>query len=948
MTRVPSIIAAGVVLLTACGDNDSGTHNNQNQSNQAVCGNGQLESGEACDQGVSNSDVSPDTCRTDCRNPWCGDGVLDASEVCDDGNGSNEDGCLSTCVLNVCGDGHVNRLLGGHGDPIEACDDGVNDGSPCRADCGQLMTDCGNGMIETGEECDDASGNSNIAPDACRTDCSAPSCGDGVTDSGETCDDGGANSDLPNANCRTDCQRARCGDGILDDGERCDDGNTDSGDGCRGDCQQDETLCDNGVLDAGEDCDGSLLGGAACADAGPYNTGALDCLASCTYDVSGCSFVGVCGDGTCSPDENAYSCPQDCSGAITCTEAAQLKSQFGCEFWPTPTSNRHLDALFDNNFGLLVYNPNGVASVVTVERDGVQAAQRNLPSGQYVEITLPINTGLQGKGGTPESKLVAAGAYHLTATAPISAFQFNPLEYQLDATHSYTNDAALLMPSHSLSETYVVLSRPGVIQGPGGESPSFVAIVGTAPSTSVDITFTAYTEAGTGPGGAPIQAYSPGDQATFVLGSGDVLQILSASPAFCPPGGIAPGGCDLGAPYDLTGTVIEATQPVAVFAGSDCAFVPFNTGYCDHLEQQLPPLEAWGMATVVSRTEPQTGAAFPEEPNVIRVVSGADGNQLSFSPAQPDVGASVTLHRGQWVEFAAGEDFSVTSTKPHLVGQLLVGGSNYSAPYSSYLGDPSFTIVPPVSQHRRFYAFMVPSTFVTSHINIVKPVLPTTATITLDGVPVPNIQFGSPIGNSDFASLRLSVSAGGHTIESTAPFQVTVYGFAPYTSYMYPAGMNVETLSTVADLLACTPGSGGCGATDTCCLTGCRDTTGDAQHCGGCFSACAPTETCQDSQCHCGADICVGTEVCCGTECVASFSSNDDHCGGCNKACDPADPCISGECSCGGDICEDGPMGQAAGCCSNHACIVWSGTNVPNCGGCDIPCSGTCLSGFCI
>ncbi|MEI8258245.1 MAG: DUF4215 domain-containing protein [Deltaproteobacteria bacterium] len=36
--------------------------------------------------------------------------------------------------------------------------------------------------------------------------------------------------------CRPDCSVPRCGDGVLDAGEHCDDGNTQSGDGCRGDC----------------------------------------------------------------------------------------------------------------------------------------------------------------------------------------------------------------------------------------------------------------------------------------------------------------------------------------------------------------------------------------------------------------------------------------------------------------------------------------------------------------------------------------------------------------------------------------------------------------------------------------------------------------------------------------------------------------------------------------
>ncbi|MEN9580476.1 MAG: hypothetical protein RJA70_3485 [Pseudomonadota bacterium] len=47
------------------------------------CGNGQVEPGEVCDTGNSNSDLAPGACREDCRPARCGDGVVDDGEVCD-------------------------------------------------------------------------------------------------------------------------------------------------------------------------------------------------------------------------------------------------------------------------------------------------------------------------------------------------------------------------------------------------------------------------------------------------------------------------------------------------------------------------------------------------------------------------------------------------------------------------------------------------------------------------------------------------------------------------------------------------------------------------------------------------------------------------------------------------------------------------------------------------
>ena len=61
------------------------------------CGDGIHQAGdEECDTGSSNSDTTPNACRTDCDNPSCGDGVVDNGEECDDGNIISGDGCSGT------------------------------------------------------------------------------------------------------------------------------------------------------------------------------------------------------------------------------------------------------------------------------------------------------------------------------------------------------------------------------------------------------------------------------------------------------------------------------------------------------------------------------------------------------------------------------------------------------------------------------------------------------------------------------------------------------------------------------------------------------------------------------------------------------------------------------------------------------------------------------------
>ncbi len=58
---------------------------------------------------------------------------------------------------------------------------------------GSIPDNCGDGMLDPGEECDQGSDNAN-APDSCRLDCTFPRCGDAIVDRDEGCDDGNATS----------------------------------------------------------------------------------------------------------------------------------------------------------------------------------------------------------------------------------------------------------------------------------------------------------------------------------------------------------------------------------------------------------------------------------------------------------------------------------------------------------------------------------------------------------------------------------------------------------------------------------------------------------------------------------------------------------------------------------------------------------------------------------
>jgi cysteine-rich repeat protein len=178
--------------------------------------------------------------------------------------------------------------------------------------------ECGNGIPERGEECDDGN---RIACDGCSPTCTVERCGDDVVcgSRGEECDPPGSSPAACGGRlCASDCtcEPPRCGDGIKNrPEEECDPPGAatcppTSPGGAFVACNDDCTCprggeCGDGVKGPGEECDG--------ADAAACTSG--KCLGNCTCDP--------CGDGIrdageqCDPP-GSLSCPNGDECAFNC------------------------------------------------------------------------------------------------------------------------------------------------------------------------------------------------------------------------------------------------------------------------------------------------------------------------------------------------------------------------------------------------------------------------------------------------------------------------------------------------------------------------------------------------------------------------------------------------------------------------------------------------------
>ena len=239
--------------------------------------------------------------------------------------------CAAFVTAAACGGAEEDdfQAPGDVGEDVEDTNDSGVDASPDPdADAPDAGPSCGNGIIDSGEECDGAAldgatcesagfvGGDIVCASDCTLDlsgCASGECGNDEVEAGEECDgdnlagqtcgdlgfefgvlacdaclfDDSACSDVP-----------MCGDGVQEGTEACDDGNTVDEDGCASDCVPED--CGDGVVQVGlgEECDSGSVIVPMCDEQPDGPTGIAYCATDCTFDELLCPDIARCGDGT--------------------------------------------------------------------------------------------------------------------------------------------------------------------------------------------------------------------------------------------------------------------------------------------------------------------------------------------------------------------------------------------------------------------------------------------------------------------------------------------------------------------------------------------------------------------------------------------------------------------------------------------------------------------------
>jgi len=497
---------------------------------------------------------------------------------------------------------------------------------------------------------------------------------------------------------------------------------------------------------------------------------------------------------TCPPDQG---CGQ--GGCVpACQSAEENKSTVGCDYYAVEPDT--INVAQGGCFAAFVANTWGVPVKLTADYNGQQINMANaaripqgsgqsitysalpngeLPPNQVAIIFLARNASIACPNGvTPGIATDGAAhgtamghAFHITSSAPVVAYDIYPFGGSL----SFASSATLLLPSTAWGTNYVGVAPYEKDQVVSYAQPSLA--IAAREATDVTINPTAAIV-----GGGGVAATGKNVPHTYHLNKGDVLQFTQDA--------------------QLTGSPIQSTKPVGVWAVATCLNIDVNDTACDAAHQQIPPVLALGHEYVAVRYR---NRAQSEESVPWRIVGGVPGTTLKYFPSAPQ-GAPLSVNQGTLAQFWSPGPFVVQSQDdqhPFYMSGHMTGQDHAPA---SGTGDPEFVNVIPSAEFLASYVFFTDPTYANTNLVLVrKDSGQGYQDVTLDCLG--KVSGWQPINGTAYQYARVDITVNGqaqgmcnngrHQITSNAPFGLTVWGWDQYVSYAYPAGASVQPINTV-------------------------------------------------------------------------------------------------------------------------------------------------------
>jgi hypothetical protein len=447
---------------------------------------------------------------------------------------------------------------------------------------------------------------------------------------------------------------------------------------------------------------------------------------------------------------------------LSCDTIDQVPAtSVGCEFFTVqvPSNPSALP------YGIAVGNPSaGPAHVVIEDMRGVGNTLRVVAEFD-VQPTDSVLTAINGTGGLlPGSHMVTSvglhefAAFRVRSDVPVTAMQLFPV----GGGPSHVSEASMLLPVNALDQSYITASWRAF-----SGNPSFAIVVAIEDATTV------FTDTG-----------------DYMLDAFDAWHFATGN--------------------EGTGTFIGADKPVAVFSGIACTMIPQLPWYaCDHLEEQMLPLSAWGSHYVGARHPHRVPNLNPQPEQVFwRVIAAVDNTTVTLQPAV--AGAQIQLAQvGDWVEFGTADSFVATGDHPFLLVQYMSGCYNVISSTASPsscnqgpTGDPYMMQAIPVEQWLTELPFLTDTSYPRDFVTIIRE---QGTTVTLDCLGVVTDDHFTAIPNSIYEVGQVDLDIAGNGGEGNCvdgaqfltadkPVGVLVGGMDWATSYGYPGGLSLDAL----------------------------------------------------------------------------------------------------------------------------------------------------------
>ena len=448
------------------------------------------------------------------------------------------------------------------------------------------------------------------------------------------------------------------------------------------------------------------------------------------------------------------------------------------------------------NDGWSLYIACGTKTQVTVENEAAGTKRqfqtkpndciRVILSGN--EVQAYVNTNGSATGHPAETVYPGAGL-RITSKAPIVVYVCVKI--------SFTSDAYLAIPTSGWGREYVVNTyQAHNWTMPGRNLASMCTILAAYDNTKVFFTLVGNGITQT-MGGMKI-----GQTKQFQMNKGDVVAIASS---------VIVGST-------LAGSRVVASKPIGVVSGVQCADVPSDRPWCDHIIEMELPVNTWGttyhMTKNFNRTAGPFFQLFAKEPNTSVFVNGAN---IAFLGTKPQTSVADWGEYNQYGTQWSGTNgnFVVSADKPISMTMFNQGQS-----LDNVVNDPYQIVYSPMQQYQNQIIFSTPGVgdgagFSQNYLNLVYSLDQNNAMPDhlewgdLEGTDIRWTKFKDRWGSGPshiypglqdgkkWAVKNISLPGDGvYHVRCKEKFAAYSYGMSSYDSYGFPTSVALFDLSS--------------------------------------------------------------------------------------------------------------------------------------------------------